>query len=74
MFTVIELQTNNGVTTVLTTSFADENQAYQKYHQVLSYAAVSKLDIHTAIVVDERGYALKQEFYEHTTAQDVAEA
>lgn len=73
MFTVIELQTNNGVTSVLTTSFADVNQAYQKYHQVLSYAAVSELDVHTAIVVDERGYELKQEFYEHGNTPDVPE-
>lgn len=73
MFTVIELQTNNGVTSVLTTSFADVNQAYQKYHQVLSYAAVSELNIHTAIVVDERGYELKQEFYEHGNTPEVSE-
>ena len=74
MFTVIELQTSGNTTSVLSTNFVDINQAYQKYHQILSYAAVSELDIHAAIVVDERGYALKQEFYEHITPQDVAEA
>ena len=73
MFTVIELQTSGNTTSVLSTNFVDINQAYQKYHQILSYAAVSELDIHTAIVVDERGYELKQEFYEHGNTPDVSE-
>lgn len=65
MFTVIELQTNNGVTTSISTSFEDENQAYQTYHQILSYAAVSETDVHAATILDQYGSLWKNEYYEH---------
>ena len=65
MFTVIELQTTNGTTAAITSTYEDENQAYQKYHQILSYAAVSEVDIHSASVLNEYGNVLKNEFYEH---------
>jgi hypothetical protein len=65
MFTVIELQTNNGTTTAQHFNFADENQANQKYHEILMYASVSTVDIHSAAIIDCRGYVRKNEYYEH---------
>ena len=65
MFTVIELQTTNGTTVVLTSTFEDENSANQKYHQILSYAAVSELDVHAATILDQYGSLWKSEYYEH---------
>lgn len=63
MLTVIELQTTNGVTSALTNSYTDESQAYQKYHQILSYAAVSEVDIHSAAIINEEGYAIENKFF-----------
>ena len=65
MFTVIELQTTNGTTSALTFIFTNENQANKKYHEVLSYAAVSEVDIHSACILNEFGNILKNEFYQH---------
>lgn len=70
MFTVIELQTNDGTTSVLTTTFADESLAYQKYHQILSFAAASTVDIHTAVVINEYGNLLRNETFDHRTTEE----
>lgn len=65
MFTVIELQTNNGTTTAQAFHFDNENQAYQKYHEILMYAAVSTVQVHAATILNEYGNVLKNEFYTH---------
>ena len=73
MFTVIELQTNDGVTSALTYVYSEENQAYQKYHEILSYAAVSEIDIHASLIIDCHGYILKQEFFDRTQVNPTVE-
>lgn len=70
MYTVIELQTNDETTSVLTNTFADGSQAYQKYHQILSFAAVSTVDIHTATILNEYGGTLANETFDHRTAEE----
>lgn len=66
-FTVIETQTNNGVMAVLHTEFTDEQeaQAHQKYHEVLSYAAVSQVQYHGAAILDKECCIVKNEVYKH---------
>ena len=63
MLIVIELQTNNGTTTVLTNSYAEESLAWQKYYQVLSFSAVSDIDIHSATIINEEGYAIENGYF-----------
>ena len=66
MFIVLEIQTNsNGTIGTLIDSYADRNQAEQKYHAILSAAAVSELPKHSAVMLDERGAFIKAECYEH---------
>lgn len=65
MFTVIELQTTNGVTAILSEVFQDRNNAEQKYHQTLAYAAVSSVDIHSVGILDEFCQVIKNEVYFH---------
>lgn len=65
MFTVIELQTNNGTTSAQAFHFDDENLAHQKYHEILMYASVSTVEIHAASILNEYGNVLKNEFYTH---------
>ena len=64
-YIVFELQTNNGTTAVLSNSFDSLALAEQKFYQILSYAVVSDLDCHSALIVDENGFTLKTECFRH---------
>jgi hypothetical protein len=65
MFTVIELQTTNGITSIISTVFQDRNQAEQKFHETLSYAAVSSVDIHAVSILTTDGTVIKNDVYYH---------
>lgn len=66
MFIVIEMQTNGTTTSVLpVTTFQTLNEAEAKYHQILSIAAVSSVEKHTAIVIDENGTVFDNKCYYH---------
>lgn len=69
MFIVIEMQTNNGATTVVTPikTFTDINEAYEEYYRILMYAAVSKLEVHTAMILTETGKVVASEHFAHET-------
>lgn len=69
-YVVVELQTTNGTTNVLTNSYSDRNAAEQKYHQVLSYAAVSTVEFHAASMLDQFGNVMKSECYTHTIQEE----
>ena len=64
-YIVIELQTGSGATAVLTNTYADYPHAEQKYHLVLSAAAVSNVPVHSAVMLNERGQLVKYESYVH---------
>lgn len=66
MYILLEIQTNDGTTALLPAlTYTDSNQAESAFYQKLSYAAVSEVDVHTVILMDEHGNTLKREFYEH---------
>ena len=65
-FIVSELQTGE-TTAVLNFVFADRLQAEQKFHEVLAYAAVSTLPVHSAVMMTEEGVLIKRESYMHET-------
>lgn len=69
MYSVIELQTNEGTTAILTNTFAEEKLAFQKYYEILSYASVSTIDVHAAVVVDCCGFIIRQEFFDRRTSE-----
>ena len=70
MYILIEMQTENGSTALLPAlTYTDRNQAESAFYQKLSYAAVSEVDVHTVILMDEHGNTLKREFYEHLTGE-----
>lgn len=50
-FTVIEVQNNGETTGVLTYVYTDKNQAYSKWHAVLSVAAVSTVPYHACHIL-----------------------
>lgn len=65
-YIVLELQTNtDGTVGNLVYSFADRNQAEQKYHTILAAAAVSNLPKHAAIILADDGRSLMYQCYRH---------
>lgn len=63
---IIEIQhSNNGSTAVLHEVVADRNTAEQKYHNTLAYAAVSTVNVHSVVMMDDYGGKVKGETYYH---------
>lgn len=67
MYIIIEIQKSNSgsVAIVPPASYSDRNQAEQKYHEVLSYAAVSSVDVHSVVMLSDTGDRIKGETYYH---------
>ena len=64
MYIVIEIQTSDTVATIVN-AYEDRNTAEQKYHQILSAAAVSEVPKHGAVMLTDEGVRLKGECYIH---------
>ena len=64
-YLIVEQQTTNGSTAVLTTVKPNINEAEQAYHTVLAAAAVSSVETHAAAMLNERGQLLKYECFVH---------
>ena len=64
-YLVIEIQTDSGTTSTLTYQYQDLALANQKYYSILSAASVSSVDVHAAMIVDERGFLVKNESFDH---------
>lgn len=55
-YIVSEIQTNSeGVAAVLNSSFTNRNEALSKYFDILKYATVSSVPVHTAMIFTEDG-------------------
>lgn len=65
MFYVIELQTNGSEGNYLVTAKETRDEAMSTYHSVLAAAAVSAIERHACIVIDDRGTRIANECYEH---------
>ena len=70
MYIVIELQTNNGTTSVLNYSFDDFALAEQKFYQVLSFAVVSELEVHACVILDCCGVPLRRYSYDRRVSPE----
>lgn len=53
-----------------TSAYDDILKAEAKYHQVLASAAVSKLAVHSCVMLDENGSYIKSESFTHETTQE----
>ena len=72
-YIVLEMQTSNGTTATLVNSYSDLNQAKSKYHLVLSAAAISNVECHAAAILNQTGYELVSEFFEHPQEPEESE-
>lgn len=65
-YIVMELQTNaNGVVGNFIFTYADRNEAESKYHQILGFAAVSTVAVHTAVLMTNDGQLIERRAYRH---------
>lgn len=57
---------NNGSCAVVPpTTYTDQRLAEQAYRTALSYAAVSQVDVHSVVMLDDTGARIKDETYYH---------
>lgn len=63
---ILEIQhSNDGSTSCITTTHRDRSEAEQKYHNTLAFAAVSEVDVHSVVMLDDDGNRVKGESYYH---------
>lgn len=71
MIIVMEVQVfGTGQVSTPCYAFENRNSAEQKYHTILSAAAVSSLPRHTAYMLTDDGMVLKAESYAHEVAPE----
>lgn len=64
MIIVMEIQKDAAVATVVTTH-ETRNDAENKYHTILAYAAVSSVPQHSAVMLNDNGSYIKSETFDH---------
>ena len=71
MFIILEFQTTDGKTSVLTPIKKPTlNEAESVYHQILASAAISSVEHHTAMVIDDEGVVFDNKCYHHGQEED----
>lgn len=74
MYVAIESITKkDGTYTVSTFKKENRNDAEAAYHSILTSAAKSEHPIHAATLLNEEGYALRNECYKHEEEQKEGE-
>lgn len=61
MFIVLEIQN----TATLVNTYDTRNEAENKYHTILAYAAVSTIETHSAVMFTNEGEFIKSECFKH---------
>ena len=65
-YIVVELQKDaEGVVSNIVTSFENLAEAESKYYSILAAAAISTVPVHSAIIVSEEGFPVKNQCYKH---------
>ena len=66
MYIIQEIQTNDGVASLLpAVTKTGRNEAESVWHNLMSYAAVSYVHVHTVLMYDEHGNVEMCGHYEH---------
>lgn len=63
---VIEIQKNGNTVTPLVEVIADKKAAESRFHSVLSFAATSKVDEHSCVLLADDGSFVRWESYKHS--------
>lgn len=65
-YIVIEFQKNNGVVSNIVTSHDTLSDAQYKFYLVAAAAAISQIEKHVAVLLDENGFQVDRILFEHT--------
>ena len=65
MYIVLELQTNDGLTGILTNNYDELNAAYAKFYTILAVAAESSTEHHTAMIITPYGGIIESKCFDH---------
>lgn len=65
VYVVSEIQSDGETASVITNTYADRNDAENKFHTVLAYAAKSDIKLHSAVMLTDDGFVVKSEHYKH---------
>lgn len=68
-YIVLELQTTDGTTANIVNQYDNLPEAEQKFYLICSSAVVSDVSIHSAAILDEHGFLVKNESFTHTTPE-----
>ena len=66
MYIVMELKTNGSQTEHIYSEADNIDHAMNKYHTVLAEAAISEVECHACVVLDEEGKYIARDCYKHT--------
>lgn len=66
VYIVIEIQADDSTAATIVNNYTDRNIAEQKYHNILSAAAVSAVPVHSAVMLTGDGTRIKGETYRHS--------
>lgn len=69
MYIVIEMQTSNGVVSMVNYQYDTLNEAKSKYHLILAAAAISTVEVHAAMIINPYGGTIAAEHYTHLEQQ-----
>lgn len=71
VYIIIEIQKSNDGTVAIVppASYTDKDVAEQAYHTALAAAAVSSVNVHSVVMLDDTGARLKGETYYHGDAE-----
>ena len=65
-YLVIEIQKNtDGVVGNFVWTYTNINEAESKFHSVLASAAISTLPVHSCALLNESGFVIKSQSYNH---------
>lgn len=70
---IVEIQNNNGSYNHIVQTADTRQQAESIYHQVLSYAAISTLTAHTAVLLTDEGFMIMSQCYKHEVEPEETE-
>ena len=66
VYFVFETQSDGTTGSAIPNSYANQGLAEQKYHEILSAAAVSQVAEHGALIIASDYSFIRQEVYKHT--------
>ena len=70
MYAIIEFQNTATTLTYMSPVYKSTiEEAEQRFHEVLMYAAVSSVPIHGCMILDALGNVLRKEVYDHTAVK-----